>query len=77
MDRLGAVPDVRLSGYWLEQAGLAPGARLSVEVEYGRLVITVIAPAGAVEAAPFANGKLLSRYLRTGRHCYAPRDGEP
>ncbi|WP_087131074.1 SymE family type I addiction module toxin [Caballeronia pedi] len=31
---------MRLAGRWLEQAGFAPGQRVKVNVEHGRLVIT-------------------------------------
>ncbi|WP_250512936.1 SymE family type I addiction module toxin [Caballeronia sp. INDeC2] len=35
------VPWIRLAGRWLEHAGFAPGQRVKVNVEQGRLVITV------------------------------------
>jgi hypothetical protein len=43
--RGGPVPELRLAGKWLGQAGFAPGTRVSIAVEQGRLVVTVAAPA--------------------------------
>jgi hypothetical protein len=42
-----AVPDIRLSGKWLTEAGFAPGSRLAVSFErQGELVVTVTALPG-------------------------------
>lgn len=41
------VPQLRISGAWLGQAGFSPGTALDVAVSQGMLVITV-----AVDAAP-------------------------
>ena len=37
------VPDIRMSGNWLARAGFTAGCLLAVNVEQGRLVVTVIA----------------------------------
>jgi hypothetical protein len=37
------VPQVRMSGWWLEQAGFPAGSRLAIHVERCRLVVTVTA----------------------------------
>lgn len=39
----GPVPELRLSGRWMERAGFAPGSLLAVQVEEGRLVVTITA----------------------------------
>lgn len=39
------VPQIRLCGAWLGQAGFSPGTRLDVAVSQGMLVITVAADA--------------------------------
>jgi toxic protein SymE len=39
----GPVPELRMSGRWLAQAGFAPGSRLAIVVEHGRLVVTITA----------------------------------
>jgi hypothetical protein len=42
-----AVPDIRLSGKWLAEAGFAPGCRVAISIErQGQLVVTITAPPG-------------------------------
>jgi hypothetical protein len=52
-----AVPDIRLSGRWLAEAGFAPGSRLAVSIKrQGELVVTVTAPPGQLRhGAPVDN----------------------
>jgi hypothetical protein len=37
--RGGILPQIRLQGKWLRQAGFAPGGQVEVQVETGRLII--------------------------------------
>jgi len=37
----GPVPEVRMSGRWLAEAGFPAGSRLAIKVECSRLVVTV------------------------------------
>lgn len=36
------VPTIRLRGNWLEENGFAPGARVLVTVDRGRIVVTLV-----------------------------------
>ena len=37
--RGGILPQIRLQGKWLKQAGFAPGGQVEVQVEAGQLII--------------------------------------
>jgi hypothetical protein len=38
------VPEIRLAGTWLAEAGFAPGTRVKIAARRGRLVVTIAAP---------------------------------
>ena len=36
------VPQIKLTGLWLEEVGFTPGAEMNIECSEGQLVITII-----------------------------------
>jgi hypothetical protein len=66
------VPQVRMCGAWLAQAGFTPGTFLDIEVHHGLLVIKV----AAVNARP-PDPEVVRRAVADLRREYARRFPEP
>lgn len=42
MNSYKTVPQIKLTGQWLEEIGFTPGSEMSIECSKGKLIITII-----------------------------------